>query len=106
MSVSGVTPQVQLFLENLLQDAGLNFTDPEAKRAVINDLNSKLEDFLEVVVEENLSDQDLVEYFQLLLSDTDKGQLEQFLQTKIPNLDMLLAGAMLEFREVYLSSIT
>lgn len=101
-----VTLQVWLFLESLLQDAGLNFTDPQAKQTVINDLNIKLEGFLAVVIEENLSDEDLVEYFQLLLSETNGGQLEQFLQTKIPNLDVVLANAMLEFRQVYLSSIT
>ncbi len=100
-----ITPQMQLFLENLLLDSGLKFTDEFTKQKMIEDLYFKLDEFLGIVIEENLSDDDLVEYFNLRVVNTKAETLEKFLKTKIPNFDNLISMAMLEFRNVYLSSL-
>ncbi len=100
-----ITPQMQLFLENLLIDAGLKFTDESAKQKIIEDLYFKLDEFLGVVIEENLSDDDLVEYFSLRVANTNAETLEKFLKAKIPNFDDLIPRAMLDFRNIYLSSL-
>ena len=95
-----------VFIEDMLDEAGLTFSDNQTKQTVIEGIYSKLDEFLEVVLEERLPDDKLAEYFTLLQNQaTDPNRIQAFLQANIPDLEQVMASAMLEFREVYLSSI-
>jgi hypothetical protein len=90
------------YLEALLTDAGMENLSPELKAQMLRDLRARLEDRLFGTIVMNLEEPKLTTFRQLVESEAPQGEVEQFLNSQVPNASELFSEAMLKFRSDYL----
>lgn len=93
--------EVTVFLERVLADGGMANVEPEVREQMLKDLRSRLENKLFATLVMKLPENDLPAFNALVERKAPQEQIQEFLKTKIPNLDEVLAEAMLEFRRLY-----
>ncbi|MDD5750259.1 MAG: hypothetical protein PHU56_01220 [Candidatus Pacebacteria bacterium] len=99
-----IPPDIRVFLERIVDERGYKNITPELREQIISSLFPRLQAFLMADVAKHLPDNDARELDKML----EDGQIDQekataFFKERIKNLDEILAGAMLEFRAVYLN---
>lgn len=100
--INQISPDIKLFLENLLEDAGMQLTD-ELKESMIVDLNNRLEKKLIADAIDNMQPQDVEAFIALLQqSNGDKVQVESFINSKVPNSKEVFMKSLVDFRNYFL----
>ncbi len=94
-----LNPQIRLFLESLLTERGIK-VPADLREQMLSDLNDRLQVRFQQIITEQLSAADL----KALDQTAPKGEatVQDFLRSKISNLDQLLIQAMAEFRQAFL----
>jgi len=92
---------VTVFLQRMLDDGGMKDVEPEIKNQMLNDLRARLENKLFATMVMKLPEVDLPALDQLITAQAGPQQIQQFLRQRIPNLEEIVAEAMLEFRKEY-----
>lgn len=97
-------PSLQVFIEGLIKEKGLEDLDPEILTQLKEDLQKRLENIINATILENLPSEKLPEFEKLLDSGADDEMIQSFCRENIPNLDEVIAKALLDFRRSYLVS--
>lgn len=93
--------QLRIFLAQLLTDAGIDAA-PELKESMIDDLEDRLSTHLTQSLVEKIEPQDFDEFVKI--SETDPAAGQEFLASKINNLDEVYRQSLLEFRQAFLNN--
>lgn len=97
-----IPPDTKVFLENLLEDAGMTLT-PELKEAMILDLYSRLEKKLIADAIENMKPEDVEAFTQMIQTSANKEQIEQFINSHLPNAKEVFMQSLVDFRTYFLA---
>ncbi len=89
------------FIDTLVLDKGLTNLEPEVLDQVKVDLHDALEDRINATILANLPESKLADFDKLLDAGDDKA-IYKFCQDNIENLDAVMAGEFLAFRNTYL----
>lgn len=100
-----ISPDVRTFLENLLEDAGMQLSD-DLKNSMILDLNVRLEKKIIADAIDHMQPQDTEEFIKLVQSTGDQKQIESFITSKIPNAKEVFMKSMVDFRSYFLEGTT
>ncbi len=93
-----------LFVDRLIEEK--NFPEGLEKEVVGQikaDLLSRVEDRVNAVIINNLSEDKLDEFMKLLDSDISDSEMQNFCADNIPELPQLLASELMVFKQTYLS---
>jgi hypothetical protein len=92
------------YLNQLLSDQGVPAdVDPEVRQELYNELASRVSDFINRRLVENMEESALPEFGTLLDQEpVDQQKLQQFMTDHVPNSNDIVTKALLEFRSIYL----
>lgn len=96
---------VRTFLESLLLDANISFTDATQKEEMVQELYARLDYFLTSRIIEAIPPEHLDAFTKLTESTTDRVAVETFLQEHIPDIASVMQNAFSEFRALYLGNV-
>lgn len=91
-----------MFLEKLIETAHGTSLPEQLRAQMMEDLNVRLYQHLQLSYLQVLSDESTRAYEELLVNDASQEDVEKFLAEHIPRITELTAEALLEFRDVYL----
>jgi len=98
--LTGLLPEIQQFLEQLLKDGGLEKSDPVLKEMMTEDLSDRLNKFLLMTVAKELSEQELDIFARL--AGLDQAQALAYLQDVRPEMPKIILKSLDEFRNMFL----
>lgn len=100
-----INPQAKIFLEKLIEEKNFNNLSPELKETMIASLYPRLNSFIMQAVVKKLKNKDADELANLE-NDPNFSQelIIKELRTRMPELDEIIAKAMLEFKDIYLTA--
>ncbi len=93
---------IHAFLKKMLEDSGQTDLTPALEEQMIADLNTRLEDRLILTAMENLSEADQDTLGKMAEDKATSKQMEEFVQTHVPNWEEVFAAALGDFRDTYL----
>ncbi len=93
---------LQSFVDKLIAEKGLEGLDPEVLDEVRTDLLSRVEDRINASLLANLPPDKLPE-FNALLDEGDAEKIQAFTSSSIPNVNEVVAEALMGFRATYLN---
>jgi len=96
--------EIQKFLEELLEEANIKNPTPELKEAMIGDLSGRLEQWLMMTVAKHLEPEDGAALEKLLEQKVSQDEIQSFLGQRIPDINTIIAQAMLDFKNAYLGN--
>jgi hypothetical protein len=89
------------FVAKLIDEKGLNGLDTEVKEQVVNDLLDRVEDRINAEILSHMPS-DKVSEFNTVLDSGDEAAIQAFITSSVPDLDNIVAAALLAFRATYL----
>lgn len=92
---------IQNFINKLITEKGANDVPEEVKTQLKADLMERIEKVINLKIIENLDEENLTKFENKLDYGTD-SDVQNFLKEAIPNIDNLVAEALLDFRQKYL----
>ncbi len=101
-----MSDEVRIYLEGLLEDAGLKPTDEMLKNELLKEIYVRLDHYLATVILDNMPPEFLDEFIKMNEEKKPKEEIEQFFKDKVPNYKEVLTKAFADFREMYLGNIT
>lgn len=99
-SLGPILPEIQKFLDELLDQGGMKKADPILKEMMLDDLNDRLSKFLFMTLAKELNDQELDTFVRL--AEVDQAQGLSYLQDIRPQLPKFMLNALEEFRQIFL----
>lgn len=106
MDQNQITQEVRTFLEGLLQDAGMTFTDNEMKEEMVKELYVRLDNYIASAVVDYLPKEHFDTFIKMNEEKKSKQEIENFLKEKIPDAQNVFTKAFSDFRAMYLGNIT
>jgi len=100
LQLNGLLPEIQEFLDKLLNDGGMEKADPILREMMISDLSNRLDKFLFMTVAKELNEQELDTYTRL--AGLDQAQALAYLKDVRPQMPQVFLKALNEFREMFL----
>ena len=101
MSNQNFSPAVEQFVDRLLAEKKLANLEPETLQQAKADLAARAEDKIKAAIFDNIP-ADKLEEFNRLMEQPDAEALQSFIKASIPDLEQLVAQALMEFRASYL----
>lgn len=101
-----VSQETRVYLEGLLEDAGMLMADDALKEEMIKELYARLDNYLTTVIIDHFPPEHLDEFIRLNEEKKPKEEIENFLKEKIPNYKNIFAHAFADFRDLYLGKVT
>ena len=96
--------EIKSFLEEVLGEANIESPTPELKEAMIGDLSGRLEQWLMMTVAKQLKPEDGVALEKLLEKRVTQEEIQSFLVQRVPDIEAIIAQAMLDFKNAYLGN--
>ena len=90
------------FVQRLIQEKNFQNLDEEILKQLASDLSERVEDRINATILQNMPPVKL-EIFNDLLDSATEGEIQLFCQDNIPNLDEVIAEALVDFRNTYLN---
>jgi hypothetical protein len=100
-----ISPDIRVFLENLLEDSGMQLT-ADLKDGMILDLYNRLEKKMIADAVDNLSPDKVEEFIKLAESGAGKPEVEAFITQNIPNSQEVFKKSLIDFRNYFLEGST
>ena len=100
-----IPADVRGFLENLLEDSGLQLT-PELKEAMVGDLYQRLEKKLISDAVEKMQPDEVEAFINMIQSDSSKEELEKYISDHVPNAKEVFVQSLTDFRSYFLEGVT
>ena len=97
------TNPLDSFITQLLAEQQFKNLEPEVQEQLKKDLYSRAEDHINAALLNELSEEDK-EAFEKLLDDPSPVVAQTFLQEHVPDIEQVVAAALLKFRSAYLGS--
>lgn len=95
---------LDVFINQLLEEKGINKLDPEIVDQARNDLYNRVENTLNAVIVQHMPEEKLEEFNKLLDEKSSDDDIHRFCQENITNIDEVFAEALISFRLKYLSA--
>lgn len=93
--------EITAFLERLLDDGGMREVEPEVRAQMLTDLRARLQNALFATFITKLPEADLPAFNALVEEKAPLERVQEFLATRIKNLETVVANALLDFRKQY-----
>lgn len=100
-----ITPEIRVYLEGLLRDAGMTALDEQLKKDMVNELFVRLDQYLTSVIVDNLKGEDLEAFLKMSEEKKSMTEIQEYLKTKIPNVQEVFVRAFDDFRKMYLGNV-
>ncbi len=94
---------IKKFVEQMIVDKDIHNVSDEVMTQIKSDLYNRAEDIINAHILKNMPENKLSEFESLLNTGSDV-EIQNFCSIAIPNLDAVVAGALLSFRDVYLQT--
>jgi hypothetical protein len=91
------------FVDKLVEEKRLLGLDPEVLKQVKADLGDRLENRVNAALLDNMPPEKVQEFEKMIDSDASDKEVQEFCRSNIPDLDSVVAGALMEFKRVYLN---
>lgn len=85
------------------QKPELRDTDPAVKRELHDQLLERVEQLINMALLANMPKEELPA-FEKLLDEGSQPQIEEFVETRVPNMKEIVAKVLVDFQEQYLGS--
>ena len=99
-----IPPEYDLYLDRLISDAHKGNLTDNLKEEIKRDLYGRLENFLLTSFIQAMPNDAADKFDELMNSTPDQADVQNFLRQNIENIDQVSAGALLEFKDVYLGA--
>jgi hypothetical protein len=96
----------RLFLEKVVDEAHGTKITPDLRENMVNDLGGRLQNHIFASLMQAFPDENKDAMDKFLLTDPTQAETQEFLNNNIPNINEVVASAMLEFRTIYLGAST
>ncbi len=96
-----IPTDIKTYLENLIEDAGMQLT-PELHEAMVNDLLARLEKRLIADAVENMKPENVEEFTQLIQSGSNPQAMQQYINEHVPNAKEIFVQSLVDFRTYFL----
>jgi hypothetical protein len=97
------SPSIIEFVNRLVEEKNLSIDDTEVLTQIKMDLLDRVEDRINATILEKMPPEKL-ESFNNLLDQSSEEEIQAFCVENIPNLDEVIAKALVEFKDTYLNS--
>ena len=101
-----MTQEVKVYLEGLLEDAGITPVDELMKEELLKEIYVRLDNYLATVILDNMPTEHLDTFIKMNEEKKSKEEMETFFKEKVPNYKEILTKAFADFRDLYLGNIT
>ncbi len=95
--------ELEQFVDKLLEEKQIEGITPEIRAQMKLDLLSRVEDRINAALIANMNPDQMKE-FDALLETNNETEVQQFLKTNIPDLETVLATALINFRATYIGT--
>jgi ATP phosphoribosyltransferase len=99
----GQSEAINHFIDRLIQEKALENIDAETMEQIRKDLADRIEDRINASILAKMPTEKLEE-FDKILDSNDEEKIQSFCQANIPELNELIAGELMNFRNIYLNS--
>lgn len=96
---------LEQYVDKLLSEKQLPDLGPEVIAQMKSDLLSRVEDRINAALIEHLNSDQMKE-FDTLLETNNEAEVQEFLKRSIPDLETVIATALINFRAIYLGTNT
>jgi hypothetical protein len=93
------------FLTNLIKEAGLIEFDETTHNEMLKELYARLDHHIASTIIENLPEDAIEEFIVMNEQQKPQQEIEQYLQSKIPDVQQVMTKAFMDFRNLYLGNI-
>lgn len=100
-----IPSEIRLYLENLLEDAGMTSVDIQMKEEMINQLYVRLDSFITTVIIDAMPEENIEEFIQMNEQNKPQTEIAAFLNEKLPNSKEVFSKAFTDFRQMYLGNV-
>lgn len=100
-----IPQEVMVFLEGILEDAGMTALDKDMHDEMVAELYARLDNYMVGVIIDNMPEEHLETFVKMNEENKPKEEIEKFIQEKMPKAGEVFAGAFAKFRELYLGGI-
>jgi hypothetical protein len=95
--------EIEIFVNKLIEEKQLGETDPDVLNEIKMDLRSRVEDRINTTIINELPDEAVSAFEQLLDAKETDETIQKFVSSHIENLDEKIAQALIAFRSTYLN---
>ena len=100
-----IPPEVKTYLEGLLADAGMSFTDDQMKEEMVKELYARLDNYVASIIVDYLPSEHYETFIKMNEEGKPKEEVENFLKQNLPNAQTVFAKAFADFRQMYLGGV-
>lgn len=93
------------FLETIINDTGLTFTDAQAREEMVKQLYARLDNFISASIIKNLPSEHLEQFMKMTEEGKTQDEIQQYLAEKMPEASNVFAKTFVEFRELILGKV-
>lgn len=104
-TIDQVPAEIRIFLESILQDAGIRDLDDKTHEQMLQELFKRLDNYILLSISDNLPADKLEIFTRMAENKASAEQMKTYLQENIPDSTQIFAQAMLDFRDYYLSGM-
>jgi len=100
-----IPSEIRAYLEDILRAANMpNIPEPQ-KENMIQELYSRLDQFLITTIAEYLPEDKVEEFAKMADTNPTAEQIQQYLQANVPNVQDVFTVAFAQFRKLYLEGV-
>lgn len=92
------------FIDRLLTEKQFANLDAEVREQLKKDLTMRAEDFINVALISSLSEADQTTFETMMDENKSAEELQAFLAAHVPDMNQVVAGALLKFRNIYINA--
>ena len=96
--------EVQVFLEDLINEANIPVFDDATKQQIVRDLFDRLDKFIAMKIADNLSEEDTEAFIKLNEEGKSREEIDAFIAEHIPDAQGMFTQAFVDFRDFYLTA--
>lgn len=104
-SINELPDDIKNFLDEILRGANMTSLDQKTHDDMIIELYLRLDDYMLGTITEKLSAEKLEEFTKMAEAGKTREELQQYLQTNVPDATEVFANAMIDFRNLYLGNV-
>lgn len=98
-----IPPEIQAYLEGLIQEANVPVFDDKAKQELVNYLFDKLDKFLAAKIVENMSPEDTETFIKMNEDGKGREEIDAFIKEHMKDPQEVFTRAFIDFRDFYLT---
>lgn len=99
-----IPDEASKFLNALLDETGLSLTD-DVREDMVKELYIKLDGLLTARIIDTLPDDKVDAFLDMQEKNSSPDEIQQFVQTNLPNASDLFTAVLTEFRDMYLTNV-